>query len=348
MSDFHGAISLGKNTYGYYLANGSGTPLTGKVVYGNVQNLVPNCVIDWTRPVDESRLLSTCTLNPPLSTTIAVPQTNGATHVGFFIVPDGASFTNGAIVSITQGTSGWLVNGKRAYFSDPSRNDDKRDHEVDIPALPGNSNWEDAFNVDSDHNDVMVNTSVRSCVAQGDSATTRSITVQCESGVDISGDPRPEQCNDGIDNDEDGKVDLEDPDCTSSSDDSEGTAQCADGRDNNGDGTIDLDDPGCTDAEDNLEFVPNADLTLLATPPLIKKGQSCTLQVAALYVKSCTLSGPGVTQTYQATGGTINATTVITPALQLTSQYKLSCLGQNGVTKSKTVECKVAPTFEEI
>lgn len=94
--------------------------------------------------------------------------------------------------------------------------------------------------------------------------------------------PPPKQCADGIDNDGDGLVDLADPGCPSSSDDSEGSppnpenfactndahcasglicfqgtcqnkAKCEDGRDNDGDGKIDLDDPGCFFSSDNDE-----------------------------------------------------------------------------------------------
>jgi hypothetical protein len=51
-------------------------------------------------------------------------------------------------------------------------------------------------------------------------------------------------CNDGIDNDGDGKIDLNDPDCTDPSDNSEHgvtvySPQCRDGVDNDGDGKID-------------------------------------------------------------------------------------------------------------
>lgn len=64
------------------------------------------------------------------------------------------------------------------------------------------------------------------------------------------------QCNDGKDNDGDGKIDFpDDPGCTSAEDDSEDTQpapQCSDGRDNDGDGKIDFPaDPGC--------FAPNQD-----------------------------------------------------------------------------------------
>jgi hypothetical protein len=70
------------------------------------------------------------------------------------------------------------------------------------------------------------------------------------------------QCSDGIDNDGDGSIDLDDPDCSSPDDNSEGsggggggggTPQCSDGVDNDGDGNIDLDDADCSSPDDNSE-----------------------------------------------------------------------------------------------
>ena len=66
------------------------------------------------------------------------------------------------------------------------------------------------------------------------------------------GDDQPEYetavCSDGEDNDNDGLVDMEDPDCTDPNDSFEDSA-CLDGVDNDGDGWIDYpNDPGCTEA----------------------------------------------------------------------------------------------------
>jgi len=66
------------------------------------------------------------------------------------------------------------------------------------------------------------------------------------------------QCSDGVDNDGDGLVDLQDPGCTNAEDNDETndpppTTQCSDGVDNDGDGFIDLADPGCENADDNNE-----------------------------------------------------------------------------------------------
>ncbi len=77
--------------------------------------------------------------------------------------------------------------------------------------------------------------------------------------------PPPTQCADGIDNDMDGAIDLDDAGCENAGDDDENddpppsppptppVAQCADGIDNDMDGAIDLDDAGCENAGDDDE-----------------------------------------------------------------------------------------------
>lgn len=53
------------------------------------------------------------------------------------------------------------------------------------------------------------------------------------------------QCNDGIDNDGDGRIDFpNDPECKSADDDSE-APECSNAKDDDGDGKIDRADPGC-------------------------------------------------------------------------------------------------------
>ena len=63
------------------------------------------------------------------------------------------------------------------------------------------------------------------------------------------------QCVDGLDNDGDGLVDMDDPGCLSSGDNDEYNAppQCDDGIDNDGDGVVDMEDPDCECATDNSE-----------------------------------------------------------------------------------------------
>jgi hypothetical protein len=63
------------------------------------------------------------------------------------------------------------------------------------------------------------------------------------------------QCDDGDDNDDDGKVDYPaDPNCVSKDDDSEAPRQCGDGKDNDADTRVDYPtDRGCSSTEDNSE-----------------------------------------------------------------------------------------------
>ncbi len=64
------------------------------------------------------------------------------------------------------------------------------------------------------------------------------------------------QCSDTVDNDGDGLVDLEDPGCMNADDNDEGdgTTMCQDGIDNDGDGLTDMDDAGCSSPQDNEEY----------------------------------------------------------------------------------------------
>ena len=164
----------------------------------------------------------------------------------------------------------------------------------------------------------------------------------------------PAQCADGIDNDGDGLVDRQDPGCTSESDVSEGSAavavaQCADGIDNNGDGLTDWpEDPFCESLADTLEAAPPAELQLSINPPLIKKDQQCTITFAARAVRSCALNGMGISRTVPAQNGNIATSIVVTPGLIQTARYTLSCTALDGRVVSKAVDCKIAPSFEEI
>ncbi len=104
------------------------------------------------------------------------------------------------------------------------------------------------------------------------------VLAQCEDGIDNDGDglidladpgcenssdndesddPALPQCNNGLDDDGDGLVDLADPGCVDSSDDNETDPvvlpACSDGIDNDGDGLIDMADPDCSSPDDNDE-----------------------------------------------------------------------------------------------
>jgi len=71
-----------------------------------------------------------------------------------------------------------------------------------------------------------------------------------------SADTMASSCNDGIDNDGDGLVDMDDPGCASPTDASERNPKvaCDNGKDDDGDGLIDFPaDPGCASVRSNLE-----------------------------------------------------------------------------------------------
>ncbi|MGK0357838.1 MAG: hypothetical protein ACI9U2_000121 [Bradymonadia bacterium] len=69
--------------------------------------------------------------------------------------------------------------------------------------------------------------------------------------------PPAAQCADGLDNDGDGRVDLDDRGCSDAADDDEGDEiflpECADAEDNDVDGLIDTFDPDCSSAADPRE-----------------------------------------------------------------------------------------------
>ena len=70
--------------------------------------------------------------------------------------------------------------------------------------------------------------------------------------------PTLTECSDGLDNDGDGLVDMEDAGCSDLNDDDEYNAApapkaCSDGIDNDSDGLIDMDDNGCSDINDDDE-----------------------------------------------------------------------------------------------
>ena len=76
----------------------------------------------------------------------------------------------------------------------------------------------------------------------------------CVSSVDVAETEAGHICDDGIDNDSDGKTDYSggDPGCADVNDGDERQA-CNDGLDNDGDSKIDLNDPGCASALDITE-----------------------------------------------------------------------------------------------
>lgn len=93
----------------------------------------------------------------------------------------------------------------------------------------------------------------------------------CDGGP---GEGEMPQCQDGIDNDNDNKVDQADPGCSGPTDDSESPdptptlMQCQDTVDNDNDGVTDLADPDCDSATDNTESGTMGTSTGTTTPPM--------------------------------------------------------------------------------
>jgi hypothetical protein len=104
--------------------------------------------------------------------------------------------------------------------------------------------------------------------------------------VESTGSTATYQCNDNIDNDGDGRIDLADSGCSSSTDNDEtnaaATYQCNDGIDNDNDGRIDLADSGCSSSTDNSEYVAPVQSNFVVntnSPSLINSAQgSVTLE----------------------------------------------------------------------
>ncbi len=102
------------------------------------------------------------------------------------------------------------------------------------------------------------------------------------------------QCNDGLDNDEDGFVDLFDPGCEYDEDQDEqheALPACADGEDNDGDGAVDYpEDEGCDAAGDPEELRECAQLSNL--PVLGSEGGRVEVRTSQdLYGGSCARGG---------------------------------------------------------
>jgi hypothetical protein len=139
--------------------------------------------------------------------------------------------------------------------------------------------------VDSDSTTLGVfNLNVSGVIIPGgscESALFQSGVLACPSGFGCNGAPGSKkctaaQCQDGVDNNGDGKVDYpNDPGCDSPSDNTEvtvcpgaGCPQCGDGADNDLDGEIDFPaDPGCTAASDTQEGCVDTDPITPITAP---------------------------------------------------------------------------------
>lgn len=139
-----------ENTFGFYLADADGVPMSGRIVFANVD------------------VAETASIN--LDATVLA----GASQLGFFVIPDGFGLNGGLLDSAEVGfelvNGFWTVtlggealegNGAPALFSDPTLNADGFDHEID-GGESGNSNWEDlAGGGDGDFDDLKLDIAVR-------------------------------------------------------------------------------------------------------------------------------------------------------------------------------------------
>lgn len=109
----------------------------------------------------------------------------------------------------------------------------------------------------------------------------------CQNGIDDDGDGNVDlsdagcvnadswtespACDDGVDEDGDWLTDMDDPGCAYPYSDSE-SPECDDGWDNDGDGLVDLEDGGCANVASNVSESPPAACGLFGIEPIIVLG----------------------------------------------------------------------------
>ena len=143
----HGGSAGYNNSYGYYVLNDAGQPVSGGIIWANA-----NATVGQT----------------------ATLTGLDADHVGFFVIPNGdnnnpGKIQNGESVTFSQGSDGkWIATdaqgnaltgaGANVLFDKPALNAGGFVQMVDN-ANPGNQNWEDlAGGGDNDFNDVNTTT----------------------------------------------------------------------------------------------------------------------------------------------------------------------------------------------
>ncbi|AVO55178.1 retention module-containing protein [Ectopseudomonas mendocina] len=131
------------NSYGYYIKNADGTPASGEIIWSNTRFLG----VGTTTTLEG--------LDPD--------------SVGFFIIPNGAfnGVSNGTEVTFQLVDGQWQAfvggsalnggGGAPVIFDNPALNPNGKPH-VEDNAAPGNQNWEDVNNgnSDNDYNDVNI------------------------------------------------------------------------------------------------------------------------------------------------------------------------------------------------
>ena len=131
------------SSYGYYVTDANGDPVSGGILFANVKN-GGNATVSGVDP----------------------------NRVGFFIIPNGAGdnsgLTSGEAVTFKQVNGQWEAvdasnnviggDGANALFDNKALNGDGISHVEDNGAVAGNQNWEDLYGGgDRDFNDVNVN-----------------------------------------------------------------------------------------------------------------------------------------------------------------------------------------------
>ncbi len=131
------------NSYGYYIKGADGTPVSGVLVWGN------------TTFLEIGASISLHGLDPDSIGFFIIP--NGA----FNVVPDGTEvsfqFVDGQWQAVAAGLPLNGAGGAQVLFDNPALNPASKTHVQDNVA-PGNQNWEDVNNGDSDndYNDVNI------------------------------------------------------------------------------------------------------------------------------------------------------------------------------------------------
>lgn len=92
---------------------------------------------------------------------------------------------------------------------------------------------------------------------------------------------------------------------------------------------------------------PQPQIDLSISPAGVRRGESCTIQIAAQHVTSCSVSGPGLNQSLQVTqSGAVQSQSLVTPGIENSSTYTVSCDSPRG-SISKSVQCVFLPVFRE-
>ena len=158
------------------------------------------------------------------------------------------------------------------------------------------------------------------------------------SSTSSSGGPPPPECSDGVDNDGDGVVDEEDPGCHT--DGTPGGSSSGGGSSSSGSGTS----SGGSSSGGGDSYNPNIDdeddLVILASPRIVRSGDSSTISwLASGSPSSCVVSGPGVSST-------VVVGSADTGPLTEESFYTFSC-DYGTYQKNASARVIILPVFEE-